>query len=438
MSKSVEYREQALAALTAARELADPETGLPTEENEEAFNAKMGEFADLDHKRQAAEKTEGNGSRAEEAWKYYSGKLTGEEMRFASAQIDPTSRKSPGQQFVESQAYKALVDSGSLGTPGSKVDTGLIQIAQRRASMQAAATDVIHTGTGGSEVVQPYRPPGILPLAQRPLTIRDVFPSEDMPSGDTIEYVAQVGFDNAAAAVAQATATNNGAKPQSSIRVEERSARATWIATWMVTSRQAVSDINQMRALIDQNGEEMIRQAEEDEFLYGTGVTPRLIGLLDDDNTGLQTLDLTGLGDLANLEGVRTARRMAVTGVGRIRPTFVIVNPIDSEEFDFLKDNEGRYRAGDPFAAGGPDSPPIWKLPRVETEAIVEGTSLVGGRRAATIWDREPMSVKLAEQHSDFFIRNLLVVLFEERVALQITYPGGLVELTLSVWAPAS
>jgi HK97 family phage major capsid protein len=438
MSKAAEYREQALAALTAARDLTDPETGRPTEENEAAYNAKMAEFADLDKKRQGAETTDGNVSSAASAWEFYTGKLTGEPMRFGTVEIDSKARKSAGTQFVESPQFQAMIGDPNLQVPGAKIGTGPIVVAPRTGSFSAAATDVVHTGTGGSEVVPPFRLPGILPLAQRPLTLRQQFANEDMPSGDTIEYVAQVGFDNAAAAVAQATSAVTGAKPQSSIRLEERTARATWIATWMAVTRQALSDVNQIRALIDNQGELMINLEEEDQLLNGNGTAPNLIGLLDDDNTGLQTLDLTALGDLANLEGVRTSRRMARTGVGRIPPTFVLVHPVDSEEFDFLKDNEGRYRAGDPFAAGGPDSPPIWRLPRVESEAITEGKALVGGRAGATIFDREPLTVRVAEQHSDFFIRNLAVILFEKRIAFPIYFPGAFVEITLSIWAPAS
>ena len=443
MSNAVEIREQALAKLSEARDLTDPTTGRPTAENEAAYNAAMAEFADLDKARQAAEVTDGNVSTAQEAWQYYTGKLTGEPMRFASVTTDPAAGKSPGEQLVESKEYQALIASGQLQVPGGKIDTGNIIVGTRRSRFGAAASDIVRTGSGGSDVVQNFRLPGVLPLAQRPLTLRDQFPNEDMPSGDTIEYVAQVGFDNAAAAVAQATAVNGadaagGLKPQSSIRLEERTARATWIATWMAVTRQALSDIAQIRSLIDNQGTLMIRLEEEDQFLNGDGTAPNLIGILDDGNTGLQTLDLSLLGDLANLEGVRTARRMARTGVGRIPPTFVLVNPIDSEEFDFLKDAEERYRAGDPFASGGPDSPPIWRLPRVESEAIAEGVALVGGRAGATIFDREPLTIRVAEQHSDFFVRNLAVVLFEERVAFPIYFPGAFVEITLSEWAPAS
>jgi HK97 family phage major capsid protein len=437
MSREAVLREEATAKLAEARALTDPETGVATAENEEAFNAVYAEFEELDAKRKIAAKAEGNAGNLAEAWEHYTGKVTGEAIRFANVDIDPMASKSAGQQFVESAAFKAMVDDPNRLVPGAKISTDPVVVGQR-AQFRAAATDVVHTGSGGSQVVQPFRLPGILPLAQQPLTLRQQFPNEDMPSGDTIEYVAQIGFDNAAAAVAQATSAVTGDKPQSSIRLEERTARATWIATWMAVTRQALSDITQIRALIDNQGALMLALEEEDQFLNGSGAAPDLIGILDNNNTGLQTLDLTGLGDLANLEGVRTARRMARTGVGRIPPTFVLVHPVDSEEFDFLKDNEGRYRAGDPFAAGGPDSPPIWRLPRVESEAIAEGTALVGGRAGATIFDREPLTVRVAEQHSDFFIRNLAVVLFEKRVAFPIYFPGAFVEITLSEWAAVS
>lgn len=438
MSKAIEYREQALAKLSEARDLTDPATGAPTAENEQRYNAVMAEFAALDKKRQDAETTDGNVSAAKEAWQYYTGKLTGDPVQFTSMKLDPKSTKSPGEQFVESAEYKDIVASGRLQVPGSKFESGAIAVAPRLGTFQAAATDVVHTETGGSAIVPNYRIPGLLQLQQAPLAMRQVLPVEDMPSGDTIEYAAQVGFDNAAAAVAQATSAATGAKPQSSLRFEERTAPARWIATWMAVTRQTMSDVNVMRSVIDNQGRLMIRIEEDRQILLGNGVSPNLTGILDDGNTGLQTLNLTGLGDLANLEGVRTARRMIRTGVSRLPPTFVVVHPEDSEEFDLLKDLEGRYRAGDPFAAGGPDSPPIWRLPRVESEAITVGTGLVGSRAGATIFEREPLTVEVATQHADFFVRNLVVVLFEERVALPIWFPTAFVQITFSVWAAAS
>jgi hypothetical protein len=265
--------------------------------------------------------------------------------------------------------------------------------------------------------------------------VRDLFANVDMPTGDTVEYAAQTGFDSAAAAFAQATTTNTdtlagGRKPQSSIAWEERSAKATWIGTWMVATRQALSDESQMASLIDNQGRLMVRLAEDDALLNGNGTAPNLSGLRDQQT--LQTLDLSGGAD--NLDGVRTARRLVATGLSRLQATFLVVHPVDSEEFDLLKDGMGQYRGGNPIGNFNADQS-IWRLQRVESEAIPEGIGLVGARAGATVFDREPLRVLTTDSHSDFFVRNLIVVLFEERLAFPVYFPTAFVEITWDDWA---
>ena len=138
-----------------------------------------------------------------------------------------------------------------------------------------------------------------------------------MNSGDQISYAQQTGFDNAAATVAQATAVNNGAKPQSSIAWTRATADAEWIATWMVTTRQALADAGVVRGLIENQGRLMIQLEEEDQLLNGNGTPPNLSGILDQ---AIQTLDLTGED---NLDGVRTARRLLqATGAAGVAGLF--------------------------------------------------------------------------------------------------------------------
>lgn len=426
MSKAVELREQALAKLNEAKGLTDAE-GNVAAEDEERFNALMGEFHDLDKQVARAQTTEDNIGSIADRMAYYTGKATGTPMRFNSVQLDPNARKSMGQQFIESEAYKALLASGSLKSENSPFRSDPVIVGRRATQFGAAASDVINTESGqpAAGLVTPYYQPGIVGLPQRPLVIRDLFPNADMPSGDTISYAAQTGFDSAAAAVAQATSTSTGGKPQSSIAWTRRTAEAEYIATWMAATRQAVADGSQMASLIDNQGRLMIALEEEDQLVNGNGTSPNISGILD--QSGLQTLDLTGED---NLDGIRTARRMVKTGTSRLDPTFVILNPLDSEEFDLLKDNEGRYRAGDPFG-NGPVNTPIWRLQRVESEAVTEGTAIVGARAAATVFERQPLTVLTADQHSDFFVRNLVVVLFEERLAFPVYFPTGFVKVTL-------
>jgi hypothetical protein len=39
---------------------------------------------------------------------------------------------------------------------------------------------------------------------------------------------------------------------------------------------------------------------------------------------------------------------------------------------------------------------------------------------AAMLWDREDVTVRVAEQHEDFFVKNMVAILVEERVALTV------------------
>lgn len=440
MSKAIELREQALAKLTEAKALTDAEGNVKAED-EDRFGALMEEFRELDAQVAKAQTIDDGVGTLRERFEWYTGKATGTPMRFNSTPLDPLAGKSMGQQFVESAAYKELAASGALSSENTKFRSDPVVVGRRPAGgFQAAASDVIQTESGGpaAGLVTPYYLPGVLELPQRPRVVRDLFPVENMSAGDQISYAAQTGFDNAAAAVAQATDTSStGAKPQSSIAWQRRTADAEWIATWMAATRQALADTNQMASLIDNQGRIMISLEEEDQLLNGNGTSPNISGIFDQGS--IQTLDLSGGTDNGNLDGIRTARRLVRTGLSRMRPTFVIVNPVDSEEFDLMKDLEGRYRAGDPFAAGGGDeSPPIWKLTRVESEAIAEGTALVGARAGATIYERQPLTVLTADQHADFFVRNLVVVLFEERIAFPVYFPTAFVDVTFDEWSPGS
>lgn len=431
MSKAAELREQALAKLLEAKELTTDGSVAP--EDEDHFQALMGEFRELDARAAKAQDQADEIGTLEDRLGWYTGKATGQPMRFQRTELDPAKPQSLGEQFVQSSAYTRLKESGALESDNSRFRSDPV-ISDPRVPIGAAATDVIQTGSGGpsNALVTPYYLPGVVGLPQRPTVVRDLFPTERMTSGDTLSYAAQTGFDSAAAAVAQATSAADGAKPQSSIAWSRRTDSVETIATWMAATRQTLADAAQVRSLIDNQGRLMIRLEEDDQLLNGNGTSPNISGILD--RTGVQTLDLA-TPTLDNLDGIRTARRLVKTGLSRMDPTFIVVNPIDSEEFDVLKDLDGQYRGGNPIGGGFAFDQPIWRLRRAESEAIASGTALVGSGAAATIWDRQPLTVLTADQHADFFVRNLVVILFEERIGLQVIFPTAFVLVTLNAWS---
>jgi HK97 family phage major capsid protein len=73
----------------------------------------------------------------------------------------------------------------------------------------------------------------------------------------------------------------------------------------------------------------------------------------------------------------------------------------------------------------------------VDTPAIPEGKALVGAYGiGAQLYDREQANIRVAEQHSDFFVRNAVVILAEQRLAMAIKRPEAFVEVTFDM-APA-
>lgn len=429
------------------------------------FDALMAEGLDLREQYEAAAKSEGRWEGLRDSLDYFHGKATGR-GRVPWGQVtqyQPKARKTLGQQFVESESYRAVLAQGVFHNESAKFVTAriceagdygdLVQTQEAAAKGDAeaqeklrelakATSDIIHSGSGneGDALILDQFLPGILALPQRPLTIRALFGAGQATS-DTVSYAAQLSFESGAAAVAQATSADDGAKPQSSLSWERRTRPVETIATFMAATRQQLADAPQTEALIDNQGRLMLQIAEEDQLLSGSGASPNLQGVLGE--TGVQTLavavgataDAAGLN---NLKAIRTAKRMVATGGARMTADALVMNPNDSEEFDLLTDNDGLFRGGNPvgnftFNQG------LWGLRRVESEGIAEGTVLVGAFKAgATVLERMPITVYTTDSHSDWFVRNLIAVLFEERLGFPIFYPAAFVKMTLCLWEGGS
>lgn len=444
---AAELREAAVAKFKEANALTEAQDPKDWDaETEQKFDTLMAEAKTLDEQFVKASGKEGTVATLKERIAFYTEAATGKGLDWDKVRVDPPTPgiphynggtiipgvgKSLGDLFVASKEYEELLESGALDSDNAKFKSGSFQPEVK------AASDIIRSVTGGTAaaLVTPQFLPGVLPLPQRPLTVRDLF-SQATTTSDTLSYARQTAFDNAAAAVAEATAVNDGAKPQSSIAWTRTTTPIETIATWMAATRRSLADAGQTRSLIDNQLTLMLQLEEEDQLLNGDGTSPNISGLLD--QGAIQTLDLSAaVGDRANLDGIRTAKRLVRTGAARAQADGVIVNPVDSEEFDLMVDNEGRYRAGDPFGVIGPtgDAPPIWRMRRVESEAVAAGTAIVGAfRQGATVFQREGITILTSDSHSDFFVRNLVVVLAEERLGLAVFFPTAFVEVTLKAW----
>jgi len=67
----------------------------------------------------------------------------------------------------------------------------------------------------------------------------------------------------------------------------------------------------------------------------------------------------------------------------------------------------------------------------VEDENIAEGKALVGDGRMAAVWDRMQAQI-LIDTIDDQFVRNMLTILAEERLALAVYRPAAFAHVELA------
>jgi len=431
-----ELREQALAKFKEADAFAkahgikdanDALNGTISAEDWQSFNAIMKDAQTLDTQFAEASERSGQVTDLRDRMDFYSKAVTGKGLGLREVVIQrPVSM---GQRYTESDVYKELLESGALDHDGTSCQTRPVQLA---------ANDVISTAdpTSAGGLVTPQYLPGVLPLPQRPLMIRELF-SQAPATSDMISYARQTAFESGADMVAQATAvdgsgTAGGVKPQSSVSWVRKTSPVETLATWMATTRQALADAGQIASLIDNQGRLMLQLLEEDQFIAGSGSSPDLEGI--EHTWGVQTLDVSGAtpADLNNLKSFRVARRMIKTGLARANADAIVIHPNDSEQIDLMVDSIGQFRGGNPVGNFNYDQP-LWGLRRVESEAVDEGTAIVGAFKfGATVYERQGLTVYTSDSHADFFVRNLIVLLFEERLGFAMFYPAAFVQVTLA------
>jgi len=345
-----------------------------------------------------------------------------------------------GQAFTESDGFKSwmhqfapngrISDGTRIGTsPPMQLGSFIGSRGANAEYLQAQLGEMktLVTGAsntqGGAFIVTDQRPIVDQGTWARPLTIRDmvtVLPTQS----DTIDYVRFGTPTNAAATVAEATATSgsSGTKPESALAFTRVSETIKTIAHWIPVTRQALADAPQLRAIIDSFLRYGLDEELEDQIISGDGTGENFTGVLNTSGTTAQAFD-------TNLLTTTRRARTKVRVTGRATPTAYVMHPNDWEDFDLLLDNEARYFFGGPSVIGNPR---LWGLPVIESEGMPEGTAVVADWRLAVLWDRMATQILVSDSHSDFFIRNLLVILAELRAGFGLIRPAAFVEIDLT------
>lgn len=344
--------------------------------------------------------------------------------------IDATTRSIPHGSAPQqtSQLVKSLSENEPLarmmkekrGKVFVEIQGGLMQ---RKSILTENVSGSIGTDTGVAAglmttgVLPIDRTAGITTEARPRLRVRDVLASS--PTDAAIVDMVKVSTPMSIAS----PVAEGSLKPENQLNLSSSSERVKTIAHYLIASRQILDDMPSLAAFIGTSGVYYLALAEERQLLSGDGTGENLHGLIPQ-ATGFNTGLLPSAPKGWNKIDVLGAAIEQITIASELDPTFVVLNPKDFWDIRLVKDGFGRYLLGDPQQVVSPN---LFGLNLVWTPSIAVGTFLVGSGSpiASEIKDRMLATVEISTETNDAFLRNLVYVRIEERLALLTRRPAS-------------
>jgi HK97 family phage major capsid protein len=327
------------------------------------------------------------------------------QRQFAGEQMS----KSYGQQFVESAQYKGARSNGTDAFRVEKTVSGLAASA--------------------GALVRPDRRPDVVVNAERPSFIRQLLQSIPT-SSNAVEVMRENVFTNNAGVQAPSSAsTAIGAgewqtKGQSNITYQLVTVPVRTMAHWVPASRQVLSDAPMLQRLIDAKLMYGLNLLSDSQLLFGDGTNQNLTGLMVD--SGVETVGQIAAGTTtaqrpgAMLDHIRAAITRCQT-FDYYNINGIVINPVDWGTLETAKGTDGHY-IWVSIPNGGESR--LWRVPVIVSNAMTANNFLLGDwTMGATIYDREQMDIRVSESHSDYFVKNGVAILAEERYGFGIELP---------------
>lgn len=316
--------------------------------------------------------------------------------------------KSWVEQLFESESFQKFVQDPRKGNSA-------------HLSIKATITSATTDAAGSAGVLIPeHKLPGILTPPTQKLTLRDLL-AKGTTQSNSITYIRETGFTNNAA-----YQINEGdKKAQSDIKFDEVTLGVKTIAHYMKASRQILDDAQMLQSYINGRLIYGLKLFEDRQLLNGDGSSGALHGILPQ---ATAFADPAKLATYTVIDQLRLVQLQAL--IAEYPATGYVLNPIDWTKIELEKDGMGRNIIGNPQ---GTAQPTLWGLPVVQTQAMTAGTFLAGAfSLGAQVFDRQASAIAVATENEDDFVRNLVTILAEERLALAVYRPEAFVKGTLA------
>ena len=246
-----------------------------------------------------------------------------------------------------------------------------------------------------------------------PLVIRDLFGAEQI-SGSTLVYLVEGAIQGAPAVTAE-----GAEKPQIHFAdPAPKTVSLAKVACHIKESDEYITDYPFLASAI--NGR----------LLYELGLVEQ--NKLVTDLTGTSGIQTGTYAANATASGIADAILQAAMDVQNgsgFAADAIVLNPADWYTLRVGKDSDLRYYGGGYF--GDQAIPNLWGIQVCVSTAVASGTILVGAfKTCASVVTNGGVSVEAVNTNEDDFVKNLMTIRAEERLALAVRRPAGFKKLT--------
>lgn len=327
--------------------------------------------------------------------------------------VEPTASsagKSIAELVAETDQFRSFASAGLASKMAVKIPGTLWE---RKTTI---TSDTVGSSTPG--ILTPQRVGGLIVTSDRIPRVRDLL-ARGTTTANAVEFVKVNTFTNNASYQVEANA-----KAESALTFVIDYAPVRTIAHWIPATRQVLSDWPQLRGYIDNRLLYGLAYKEDIELLFGDGLGSHLTGLCVDAVPVAGTYATAGDTYIDKVLNALTELEQA-----EYQADGIIMNPSAWRAMQKVKTDEGGANKG-PYILGGPRTMGernLWDVPVITTTAMPADKFLVGAfQQAAQIYDRESATVELSTEHSDYFVKNMVAIRAEERLALVVYIPQAM------------
>lgn len=336
------------------------------------------------------------------------------ELKGRLTEIEQKSVRAPGGQELPEDAGMAFE---KFMDENPEVKAALERISQGKTiTVPMHRKAITNSGTTGAALTYPAQTvaPIQRPLERR-LTIRDLI-APGRTEAAAIFYPKESGFTNSAAVVSEGSL-----KPESNLTFDPTTEAVVTIAHWLRISKQMAADVPALVSYINSRLTYGLKLVEENQLLNGSGTGGNLEGIY---TAATLYANTTSLPNETDIDKIRLAILQAELAYAEVNG--IVLHPTNWALMELTKDTTGQYVFARPQESA---MPRLWGRNVVATPAMTSGRFLVGDfAQHAQIFDREDASVAISAEDRDNFVRNMLTILVEERLALAIYRPEAFIK----------